>query len=536
MSMPDVPNRTPAEDEYSSLDGLVLGSTVADALLRLSSSSGEQDLDEDDTARVAAGRRRATFRVSHLMASQRRRETTVTARVAVFMIAMRSPVRRHDVEGYPGAVRRPHGLDQLVAGCGRDDLLRGAVPVHPPRGAAIVDREQDPALGVNVELLARSEGRCRDRWDATHAPDPSRRRGTRSRTSLLIDGRLQKSWSPVRESLHSVACTGKGKREAAARTGPFPRLDPGFGRRDARPGWNPSGETPMTWGASLVSRPIATGDHSGGGAGVGRLAVTTIAADDRRRRGQRESERAPPAAEAPLDRRGQRGDRRPAIALDRPPARGRRSAAAIAARPRRAADAARRESRRCWPATLERGERALAVQRGVHRDAQAELIGASVHSLAAEDLGRDVARRADAAGPGAAATFREPSAGRARSASPRMRATPEVADPGDTVAAQEDVLRLEVSMHEAGRVRRGQPSRGLQIHAHDLAPGSRLCLQPVRHRAAVDELHHHEEPVAAQADVVDGGDVGMAEVGHRLRLAREPALSRTRDRSAGPPA
>jgi hypothetical protein len=113
----------------------------------------------------------------------------------------------------------------------------------------------------------------------------------------------------------------------------------------------------------------------------------------------------------------------------------------------------------------ERRERALAVQRGVDRHAQAELIRASVHALVAEDLGRDVSRCSDPARPRDVRCSVD-AFDRSRGLCLADARHAEVADPGSTVPAQEHVLRLEVSMHEAGGVRRGQPARGLQIHAH----------------------------------------------------------------------
>ena len=100
----------------------------------------------------------------------------------------------------------------------------------------------------------------------------------------------------------------------------------------------------------------------------------------------------------------------------------------------------------------------------------------------------------------------------------------EVADASDAVLAVEHVLGLEVSVHETRGVCRRQSPCGLKVHSQDRAPGSWFRLQPVGHGAAIDELHHHEEAVLTDADVVHRCEVGMAQLRHRLRLAHEAAL------------
>jgi hypothetical protein len=127
---------------------------------------------------------------------------------------------------------------------------------------------------------------------------------------------------------------------------------------------------------------------------VARTIITIPVAATAHHADRRHDERAPPVAQASLDRRGQGADRRPAISsIGRQPARedplqpprhdpgprGPESAQGLG-------DSAR---------TLERLERALAVQGGVHRNAEAELIGALVDRLVAKDLGRDVPRGPD---------------------------------------------------------------------------------------------------------------------------------------------
>ncbi|HEY0992699.1 MAG TPA: hypothetical protein VGD80_36850 [Kofleriaceae bacterium] len=46
----------------------------------------------------------------------------------------------------------------------------------------------------------------------------------------------------------------------------------------------------------------------------------------------------------------------------------------------------------------------------------------------------------------------------------------EVADPGDAVLPEQDILGLEVSVHETRSVCSRQAARRLQVHDHDVAP------------------------------------------------------------------
>jgi hypothetical protein len=74
-------------------------------------------------------------------------------------------------------------------------------------------------------------------------------------------------------------------------------------------------------------------------------------------------------------------------------------------------------------------------------------------------------------------------------------------------------------VHEADGVRGRQPAPGLHEHAQHLGPRARLFAQPGRQRDAVDELHRDEQPLAVHADVVDGDDVRMRQLRHRLGFA-----------------
>ncbi len=98
----------------------------------------------------------------------------------------------------------------------------------------------------------------------------------------------------------------------------------------------------------------------------------------------------------------------------------------------------------------------------------------------------------------------------------------EVGDLHLTVGADEDVGRLDVAVHHAAAV--GEAERGGDLagdlrglHRADVAVGP----QDVGERAALHVLHRHEVGVGVLAPVVHADDVGVVEVGRRLRLAAE---------------
>jgi hypothetical protein len=190
------------------------------------------------------------------------------------------------------------------------------------------------------------------------------------------------------------------------------------------------------------------------------------------------------------------------------------------------------------------------MQRLVQGDAERELIGARGDRLARELLGRHVHRRAeDGAGPGQRLRQRV-RAGQAAGARRQRRhrsiapgravvgpavIQAEVAAGGDLAGdaddaeighpdpagrGQEDVVGLEVAVDQPGVVRRGQAAPGLHEHRQGLGQAV-----PARHPpaqgAVVRELHRQVHLVAEGADLVHGDDVGVVDLGHRLRLAQQ---------------
>jgi hypothetical protein len=181
------------------------------------------------------------------------------------------------------------------------------------------------------------------------------------------------------------------------------------------------------------------------------------------------------------------------------------------------------------------GERPLAIQRLPRGGAEAEDVGPLVGGLATELLGSHVRRRADQRpGPRQRGRHR---ALRLRGLARGIRGVgglqareAEVGHPHATVGADQDVVRLEVSVDHAGGVRGGQsPTRGDENLDHRV-PAARRRAQPRAQRPALDVLHGDEELVAERSDVVHRDDVGVSEACHRLRLTGESGTQRGRVR------
>ncbi len=71
---------------------------------------------------------------------------------------------------------------------------------------------------------------------------------------------------------------------------------------------------------------------------------------------------------------------------------------------------------------------------------------------------------------------------------------------------------------------------GLEEHLEHVAPAPWLAAQPLTQGRPLDELHGHVDRVLVFSDVVDTHDVGMGELGQRLRLREQgtaPSGTRT---------
>ena len=183
--------------------------------------------------------------------------------------------------------------------------------------------------------------------------------------------------------------------------------------------------------------------------------------------------------------------------------------------------------------TARRRERIFTVKGVMERDAEAELIGSRIDRLATETArapcraGVPSSSPVCVSGPDVSADPlpRRSRHGRPRSQHPIRRASPKSITRTRPSVADDHVLRLEVAMHEARGVGRGQPARRLRrTTASDLAPACAAAPRSqVRERLALDELHRDEDLSPKRADVVDRDHVRMGEPRHRLRLASRRA-------------
>jgi hypothetical protein len=84
---------------------------------------------------------------------------------------------------------------------------------------------------------------------------------------------------------------------------------------------------------------------------------------------------------------------------------------------------------------------------------------------------------------------------------------------------QEDVLRLDVAVHDSPAVRGGERGEDLRTdERHGLLAERRVARDHLAERLAREPLHHHERPAVVElAEVVDLADVRVA---HRARGAR----------------
>ena len=162
-------------------------------------------------------------------------------------------------------------------------------------------------------------------------------------------------------------------------------------------------------------------------------------------------------------------------------------------------------------------------------DAEAELIGGHAGTLTAVLLRRHVRR---CAGDAAAHRARSPTATASASDTRRglvgPQRQPEVEDPDAAVPPHHHVARLEVTVHEPGRVGSREPAPRLHEDRNDLRGGARALGEPVAQRDAVDVLHGHEDRAVDLPDVVHRDDVRVGQARDRLGLAEQAPLRRRR--------
>ena len=160
----------------------------------------------------------------------------------------------------------------------------------------------------------------------------------------------------------------------------------------------------------------------------------------------------------------------------------------------------------------------LAGDQLVEQDPERELVGARVDRVAAHDLGRHVAR---GAGQGAGSGQRLGVSDDGSGLEPRE---PEVDHLDPAVRRVEHVLRLEVPVQHALRVRRGQRPRDIEGDGDDLGDShpARADLHGGAQGAAGDVLLYHVELAVELLEREDGRDARVGERPGRHRLAAQP--------------
>ena len=96
---------------------------------------------------------------------------------------------------------------------------------------------------------------------------------------------------------------------------------------------------------------------------------------------------------------------------------------------------------------------------------------------------------------------------------------------GVSILPDQDVVRLNIAMHDARGVGGRQTVGHSHQHLHDLPPGAFFRAGPILQRAAINELSDQILAAIKIASVMNGENMRMIERRHRLRLALEAALS-----------
>jgi hypothetical protein len=104
----------------------------------------------------------------------------------------------------------------------------------------------------------------------------------------------------------------------------------------------------------------------------------------------------------------------------------------------------------------------------------------------------------------------------------QRRREPEVGDHHPTVVAHQDVVGLDVAVHDPGVVQRREAVGGVDEDTDDLTPRRRM-VPPRAQTRTLDELHRDEHRVVIDAaDVEHRQYVGVLDPSERLGLAEGP--------------
>ena len=163
-------------------------------------------------------------------------------------------------------------------------------------------------------------------------------------------------------------------------------------------------------------------------------------------------------------------------------------------------------------------EGAPAGEHFIHDRAKRELIGPEIGRLVRHLLGRHVSGRAEDN-----QRLGEPTGMNRRIVRAVCRmaclADAEVDDLRAAVFRQHDVPRLQIAVHDAGRVRDGQPVGDLARDVERTRQLQPLPLKCREQRLAGDQFHHDVRVAIQLADVVDGDDIRVVEERRHPRFA-----------------
>ena len=173
-----------------------------------------------------------------------------------------------------------------------------------------------------------------------------------------------------------------------------------------------------------------------------------------------------------------------------------------------------------------RVERMRAARVLVHQHAERKDVGPGIDLLAVQLLGRHVRRRADD-------RTRLRHAGERGLALRLDAGEAEVEHLEPTIGAAHDVLRLEVAMGDAGRMRAGDRLRELSRRRQDLGAGrAHAARHLLAQRAAFDELRGDVGFAVDLVERVDGADAGMGQRPGGARFSAQAiALRRIADQA-----
>jgi len=135
----------------------------------------------------------------------------------------------------------------------------------------------------------------------------------------------------------------------------------------------------------------------------------------------------------------------------------------------------------------------------VQHDAERVQIARCARAFAANDLRSEISRRSD----------QQP--GRPRRGLAEAGGDPEVRDLDPSVAGEQHVLGLDVTMNHAAAVRMGERVGNRAADRQCLGHAHGSSSQSLAQRLPLDVLHGQEDLAVELADVVEHDDVGMVE-------------------------